>query len=187
MYRPCDSITVNEHSALLGRVELRQDSTIPHRDVITTVIVSKGYKDVVIHVSLLEVVHNGVLIDLAEQHHVIHSAVFDIVALPVVPVVPPAPLQQNTYNVQLLFRSGQHNETPCQKDATRMRQTTPSLSALSVAVVLSHRFKTTGKKKSTCKKLCMCIFWSQLHGEPCLRFKECMVRFPEMLCVIYPC
>lgn len=57
---------------------------------------AKGYKDVVIHVSLLEIVHDGVLIDLAEQHHVIHPAVFDIVALPVVPVVPPAPLQQNT-------------------------------------------------------------------------------------------
>lgn len=59
-------------------------------------IVSKGYKDVVIHVSLLEVVHDGVLVDLAEQHHVIHSAEFDIVALPVVPV-PPAPLQQNKH------------------------------------------------------------------------------------------
>lgn len=56
--------------------------------------VRKGYKDVVIHVSLLEVVHNGVLIDLAEQHHVVHSTMFDIVALPVVPVVAPAPLQQ---------------------------------------------------------------------------------------------
>lgn len=54
--------------------------------------VNKGYKDVVIHVSLLEVLHNGILIDLAEQHHVIHSTVFDIVALPVVPLVPPAPL-----------------------------------------------------------------------------------------------
>lgn len=54
----------------------------------------KGYKDVVIHVSLLEVVHDGVLVDLAEQHHVVHPAVFDIVALPVVAVVAPAPLQQ---------------------------------------------------------------------------------------------
>lgn len=64
--------------------------------------VSKGYKDVVIHVSLLEVVHDGVLIDLAEQDHVVHAAVFDIVALPVVPVVPPAPLKQKTHKVQLL-------------------------------------------------------------------------------------
>lgn len=52
----------------------------------------KGYKDVVIHISLLEVVHDGVLVDFTEQHHVIHATVFDIVALPVVPVVPPAPL-----------------------------------------------------------------------------------------------
>ena len=71
---------------------------------------SKGYKDVVIHVSLLEVVHDGVLIDLAEQHHVVHSAVLDIVALPVVQVVPPAPLQQNTHNAQLLVGSERHNE-----------------------------------------------------------------------------
>lgn len=72
----------------------------------------EGYKDVVIHVSLLEIVHDGVLIDLAEQHHVIHSAVFDIVALPVVPVVPPAPLKQskNTHNAQLLVHSERHNE-----------------------------------------------------------------------------
>lgn len=56
---------------------------------------SKGYKDVVIHVSLLEVVHDAVLIDLAEQDHVIYTAVFDIVALPMVPVVTPAPLKQN--------------------------------------------------------------------------------------------
>lgn len=54
----------------------------------------KGYKDVVIHVSLLEIVHDGVLVDLAEQHHVVHAAVLDIVALPVVPVVAPAPLKQ---------------------------------------------------------------------------------------------
>lgn len=65
-------------------------------------IAGEGYKDVVIHVSLLEVVHDGVLRDLAEQHHVIHPAEFDIVALPVVPVVPPAPLQQNTHNVTIV-------------------------------------------------------------------------------------
>lgn len=56
----------------------------------------QGYKDVVIHVSLLEVFHDGVLVDLAQQHHVVHAAVLDIMALPVVPVVPPAPLQQST-------------------------------------------------------------------------------------------
>ena len=83
---------------------MRWDSAIPHWGV------NKGYKDVVIHISLLEVVHDGVLIDLAEQHHVVHAAVFDIVALPVVPVVAPAPLQQNTHNAQLLARWERHNE-----------------------------------------------------------------------------
>lgn len=70
---------------------------------------SEGYKDVVIHVSLLEVVHDAVLADLAEQDHVIHAAVFDIVALPVVPVVAPAPLKQKTHNAQLLVCSEKHN------------------------------------------------------------------------------
>lgn len=79
---------MNDHSVVLGIAGIRLGSAISCRGV-------KGYKDIVIHVSLLQIVHNGVVIDLAEQHHVIHSAVFDIVALPVVPVVPPAPLQQN--------------------------------------------------------------------------------------------
>ena len=92
---------MSDHSAILGIAGMSWGSAISRRSV-RTGIVRKGYKDVVIHVSLLEVVHDGVLVDLAEQHHVIHSAVFDIVALPVIPVVPPAPLQQNTHNVQLL-------------------------------------------------------------------------------------
>lgn len=41
------------------------------------------YKDVVIHESLSEVAHDGVLGDLRQQHHVIHAALFHIVALPV--------------------------------------------------------------------------------------------------------
>lgn len=81
---------------------MRRGSAISRRAVNCDSEQKKGYKDVVIHVSLLEVVNDGVLIDLAKQHHVIHPAVFDIVALPVVPVVPPAPLQQNTHNEQLL-------------------------------------------------------------------------------------
>lgn len=68
--------------------------TQPFLTGVRTENASEGYKDVVIHVSLLEVVHDGVLVDLAEQDHVIHAALFDIVALPVVPVVPPAPLKQ---------------------------------------------------------------------------------------------
>lgn len=43
-----------------------------------------GYKDVVVHVSLLEVFHDGVLCDLGQKHHVVHSALFDILTLPVV-------------------------------------------------------------------------------------------------------
>lgn len=46
----------------------------------------KGYKDVVIHVSLLQVLHDGALCDLGQQHHVVHAAVLHIVAVPVVPV-----------------------------------------------------------------------------------------------------
>lgn len=44
----------------------------------------KGYKNVVVHVSLLEVLDDGVLGDLGEQHHVVHSALFDILTLPVI-------------------------------------------------------------------------------------------------------
>lgn len=58
----------------------------------------EGYKDVVVHVSLLEVVHNGVLVDLGEEHHVVHSTLLDIVALPVVPVV--APGSPGTHRIQ---------------------------------------------------------------------------------------
>lgn len=42
-----------------------------------------GYKDVVVHEALAEVAHDGVLSDLGQQHHVIHTALFHIVALPV--------------------------------------------------------------------------------------------------------
>lgn len=68
----------------------RRDAAISHQPVKRREV--QGYKDVVIHVSFLEVVDDGVLVDLAEQHHVVHAAVLDIVALPVVPVVAPAPL-----------------------------------------------------------------------------------------------
>lgn len=53
---------------------------------------NEGYKNVVVHVSLLQVLHDGVLCDLGEKDHVVHAAVFDIVALPVVPVGPFASL-----------------------------------------------------------------------------------------------
>lgn len=43
----------------------------------------EGYKDVIIHKTLLEVLHDGLLGDLGEQDHVVHAALLDIVALPV--------------------------------------------------------------------------------------------------------
>ena len=43
-----------------------------------------GYKYVVVHVSFLEVVHDGVLSDFGQQHHVIHAALLHILTLPVV-------------------------------------------------------------------------------------------------------
>lgn len=44
---------------------------------------SPGYKDVVVHEALAEVAHDGILSDLGQQHHVVHTALFHIVALPV--------------------------------------------------------------------------------------------------------
>lgn len=41
------------------------------------------YKDVVVHEALSEVAHDGILGDLRQQHHVVHAALFHIVALPV--------------------------------------------------------------------------------------------------------
>lgn len=43
-----------------------------------------GYKDVVVHVSLLQVVHDGVFGDLWQEDHVVHAALLDILTLPVV-------------------------------------------------------------------------------------------------------
>lgn len=43
-----------------------------------------GYKDIVVHVSLLEVFHDGIFIDLGDQNHVVHSALLHILTLPVV-------------------------------------------------------------------------------------------------------
>lgn len=61
---------------------------------------NKGYKNVVVHVSLLQILHNGVFCDLGEQDHVVHATVLDIVTLPVVPVGTFASLQME--NTQLL-------------------------------------------------------------------------------------
>lgn len=47
-------------------------------------VTEKGYKDVVVHVSFLEVVHDGFLCDFGQQHHVVHSALLHILTLPVV-------------------------------------------------------------------------------------------------------
>lgn len=58
----------------------------------------KGYKDVVVHVSLLQVLYDGGLCDLGEQHHVIHTAMLDIVTLPVVAVGAFAALETKAQN-----------------------------------------------------------------------------------------
>jgi len=42
------------------------------------------YKYEVVHVSLLQVVHDGVLGDLGQQHHVVHTALLHVLTLPVV-------------------------------------------------------------------------------------------------------
>lgn len=44
----------------------------------------KGYEDVVVHVSFLQVFHDGVLRDLRQQDHVVHPALFNILTLPVI-------------------------------------------------------------------------------------------------------
>lgn len=55
-----------------------------------------GYKDEVIHESLLQVFHNGVFADLGQQHHVVHTALLDILTLPVVLTA----LQESTVRVR---------------------------------------------------------------------------------------
>lgn len=42
-----------------------------------------GYEDVVIHEAFAQVAHDGVLGDLGQQHHVIHTTLLHIVTLPV--------------------------------------------------------------------------------------------------------
>lgn len=44
----------------------------------------KGYEDVVVHVSFLQVFHDGVLRDLRQQDHVVHPALLNILTLPVI-------------------------------------------------------------------------------------------------------
>jgi len=44
----------------------------------------KGYKYVIIHVSLFEVLDDGVLVNLRQEDHVVHPGNFDILTLPVV-------------------------------------------------------------------------------------------------------
>ena len=47
-------------------------------------VAKKGYKDVVVHVSFFQVLHDGVLCDLGQQDHVVHPALFNILTLPVI-------------------------------------------------------------------------------------------------------
>lgn len=55
----------------------------PRRSLCLSPPPGEGYKDEIVHETLLEVLHDGVLGDLGQQHHVIHAALLDIVALPV--------------------------------------------------------------------------------------------------------
>ena len=61
-----------------------------------------GYKDVVVQVSFLQVLHDCIFVDLGEQHHVIHAALFDILTLPVVL----ASLQEETRGKESSFLIG---------------------------------------------------------------------------------
>lgn len=45
---------------------------------------TKGYKDVVVHVSFLQVLHDGLLCDFGQQDHVVHAALLHILTLPVI-------------------------------------------------------------------------------------------------------
>lgn len=45
---------------------------------------TKGYKNVVIHISFLEVFYDGIFGDLGQQDHVIHSTLLHILTLPVI-------------------------------------------------------------------------------------------------------
>lgn len=50
---------------------------------------AEGYEDVVVHVSLLQVVRDGVLVDLGQQHHVVHAAHLHVLSLPMVTLLAP--------------------------------------------------------------------------------------------------
>lgn len=45
---------------------------------------TEGYKDVVVHVSFLQVLHDGLLCDFGQQDHVVHAALLHILTLPVI-------------------------------------------------------------------------------------------------------
>lgn len=42
-----------------------------------------GYKDVVVQEALAKVAHDGILSDLRQQHHVVHTTLLHVVTLPV--------------------------------------------------------------------------------------------------------
>lgn len=46
----------------------------------------KGYKNVVVHEPLPQILHDGVFVDLRQENHVIHPALLDVLHLPVVPL-----------------------------------------------------------------------------------------------------
>ena len=71
--------TVNKHYAPYAL-----NSCSCKSSTVAIALSNKGYVDDVVHEPLLEVVDDGCLRNLLEQHHVVDTAGLDIVALPVV-------------------------------------------------------------------------------------------------------
>lgn len=68
---------------------------------VSSLYLLKGYKDIVIQVAFLKILHDSILRDLRQKYHVVHATLLDIVALPVILV--PAPLHKGeNVNVSML-------------------------------------------------------------------------------------
>lgn len=50
----------------------------------SSVMDTEGYKDIVVHVPLLQVLRDGVLANLGQQDHVVHATHLHILGLPMV-------------------------------------------------------------------------------------------------------
>lgn len=54
------------------------------RTNVSSVMDTEGYKDIVVHVPLLQVLRDGVLANLGQQDHVVHATHLHILGLPMV-------------------------------------------------------------------------------------------------------